>query len=126
MESRSGDAYAVSRRKQGAWRTASLCAQVRRALEIAFGCAADERLTSVWVEEVSPAPNASRLRIVVRCATAPGVDTEDIEAAIAGARGWLRSQVAAAIHRKRTPELHYVLLAQDERCEGAERAPEIA
>jgi len=124
MGTRRCDAYTVSRRKQGAWRTASLCAQVRRALETAFAFLADERLESVFVEEVSPAPNASRLLVVLRCFVEAEIDLEETRAALAGAEGLLRTEVAVAIHRKRTPHLHYVLLASgewDER-DGGERA----
>jgi len=105
-------AYDASRCKQGAWRTASLCAQARRAIESALCGCADERLDGLYVEDVSPAPNASRLLVVLRGSS--DIDAEEVRDALAGAEGLLRSEVAAAITRKRTPRLAFVLLRPDE------------
>ena len=112
LGNRGDDAYAASRRKQGRWRTASLCTQARRAIEIALCELGDARLDGLSVEGVSPDPNASRLLVLLR----QWNDTEDDEVrdALAGAEGLLRSEVAAAITRKRTPKLVFRLLRADE------------
>jgi ribosome-binding factor A len=58
------------------------------------------------VVEVAPAPDASQLLVLL----APVVTTADFDAAatsqaVLRASGWLRSQIAAAITRKRAPQL---------------------
>jgi ribosome-binding factor A len=87
-------------------------------LETTFASLVDERLASVFVEEVSPAPNASRLLVVLRSFAEAETELEETRAALAGAEGLLRTEVAVAIHRKRTPHLHYVLFASGERDQG--------
>ncbi len=118
MGTRSRDAFVVSRKKQGAWRTASLCAQIQRALETALASMADDRLAGLVVEAVVPDGRVSRMLILLRGVAGSEASSEDIHAALAGAEGRLRSDVAAAIHRKRTPHLHYVLLGENERDAG--------
>jgi len=112
MGTRNRSAYAASRKKQGARRTASLCAQARRAIELALGGCCDNRLDGLIVEAVSPAPNSGRLLVVLRRSTE--IEDEEVRDALAGAEGLLRSEVAAAITRKRTPQLAFVLLRRDE------------
>ena len=110
MGTRSRDAHEASRRKQGAWRTASLCAQIQRTLELEIAAFEDARFDAVSVAAVVPDGRASRMLILLRVDPGSEVHPEDIRAAFAGAEGRLRSEVAAAIHRKRTPHLHYVVL----------------
>lgn len=114
MGTRSRDAFAASRKKQGAWRTASLCVQIQRALETTLASMADERLASLVLEAVIPDGRASRMLILLRTVSPRDVSQEDIRAALAGAEGRFRSDVASAIHRKRTPHLHYVVLGEHE------------
>jgi ribosome-binding factor A len=89
-----------------------LCEQARRALEFAFDheCR-DERLAELVVVEVMPDPGVRRLRVWLR---GPADMDEEchrhIVERLAAARGFLRAQVAGAIHRKRTPELAFELL----------------
>lgn len=90
---------------------AQLCAQVEEIVSLALGDAADQRLHDLVVQSVSPGPDGARLLVAV-VATEP-VDMDSIEAlhrALEGARPWLRQQVAAGIHRKRTPELAFLVL----------------
>ncbi len=68
-----------------------LCGEVARILSLEL----DEAL----IERVEPAPNASRLRVWVR--------TDDFDA-VERQRARLRAAVAAAIRRKRAPELVFV------------------
>lgn len=90
---------------------AQLCAQVEEIMSLALGDAADPRLHDLVVRSVSPGPDGARLLVAV-VATHP-LDLESLEAlhgALASARPWLRQQVAAEIHRKRTPDLAFQVL----------------
>ena len=90
-------------------RTLMLCAQARRALEHAIGheCR-DEALSSLVVVDVIPDPSIRRLRVLMR-GERDG-NEEQVLGRLAAAKGFLRTHVAAAIHRKRTPELVFELL----------------
>jgi len=66
----------------------------------------DERLNKLMILSVEPAPNASRLQII---ATTEG-DPEAASNALQHARGFLRSEVARALQRKRAPELVFAVL----------------
>ncbi len=75
-----------------------LCAQARRALEVAIGAECrDEALLDLVLVDVVPDPTVRGL---------------------VAARGFLRAQVAAAIHRKHTPELVFELIRGVGRAEG--------
>jgi ribosome-binding factor A len=78
-----------------------LCRQVERALSVALE---GDVLRDLMVQSVLAAPDASRLLVTFSHA---GVGTADVLAALADARAKLRGAVAAAIHRKKTPELAF-------------------
>jgi len=83
-----------------------LCRQVERALSVEF--AGDPRLLDLVVARVEPAPDSGRLLVTVTPGLdAPAVDETEASSLLASAGGHLRSAVAAAIHRKRTPELRF-------------------
>lgn len=86
-----------------------LCAQVADTLSLLFsGETSDEILQSLVVLDVSPAPNAAQLMVTLGAAAgAPVLEASRVEAALARASGWLRSEVAAAITRKRAPRLAF-------------------
>ena len=86
-----------------------LCRQVERVLTTALG--EDEALLDLRIEGVLPWPNASRLLVAV-APSAPDaeIDRSDILARLAGARPQLRAVAAAAIHRKRAPDLTFEVL----------------
>jgi ribosome-binding factor A len=93
-------------------KTLMLCAQARRALEVAIGAECrDEAVQDLIVVDVMPDPTVRRLRVWLR---APMEMNEEDRAhrlrRLAAARGFLRAQIAQAIHRKRTPELAFELL----------------
>jgi ribosome-binding factor A len=102
-----------------------LCRQVQRAITLALagGCG-DPMLQAVVVEAVDPAPDATRLMISVSIASwgrpvSPHKDGE--YAALAEFLGRLekfgpalRREVAAAITRKRAPELAFQLVGATE------------
>lgn len=80
-----------------------LCGAVSRAVGLALGASADPLLNACWVESVEPAPDASRLR--VRVQTFDGVDVNALRLALRAATPWLRTEVAHAIQRRKTPNL---------------------
>ncbi len=92
-----------------------LCAQVRDILDYVFvwDCG-DRLLKGLMVASVVPAPNASRLLVTV-CLPEDlqGRDPAQVLERLNHARGRLRSEVAAAIHRKRVPELSFRIAAPD-------------
>lgn len=80
-----------------------LAREAYRVLSHALGALADPRLESAFLVDVRPAPDAGRLAAQV---SAGGLATvSDVEAALEAARGHLRGELAAALARKRTPEL---------------------
>jgi ribosome-binding factor A len=93
-------------------KTAQLCRQVFQALSMALGDCADDVLRGLLVHDVDPAPNAARLLVRVGfSAGAEPVGVADVMARLGQASGFLRREVAAAITRKRAPELMFVLVA---------------
>jgi ribosome-binding factor A len=69
---------------------------------------ADPLLQDLAVEAVHPAPDATRL-LVVLTATRPAVEASEIFERLEQVRGHLRAEVAAAVNRKRAPELAFQL-----------------
>jgi ribosome-binding factor A len=84
-----------------------LCAQIARTL----GCAlasecGDDVLQALLVASVQPAPDSTRLLVTVYpTPSAPVQEAAQILQHVHRAAGMLRSVVAAAVHRKRVPEL---------------------
>ena len=100
-----------SARKKGGRKTQQLCGQVAEALGYAFaGVCNDDVLRDLGVVAVQPAPDESRLLVTV-APTLPGAcDPTQALAHLQQALGKLRSEVAAAIHRKRVPELTFCVV----------------
>lgn len=91
-----------------------LCRQVERALAyVVPGGLADPVLQDLSVAAVRPAPDASRLMIWFRTGQ-PVTELPQILERLERVRGLLRSEVAAAITRKRAPELAFHLLFSGE------------
>ncbi len=83
-----------------------LCSQVAQTISLSLGDSTDHRLHDLVVQSVVPAPDGSRLLVIVAPSEVVEFDSlDDILGALEGARTWLRRQVAAEIHRKRAPEL---------------------
>ena len=98
-------------RKKGGRKTHQLCGQVAEALNYAFAVCNDDVLRELGVMAVQPAPNEARLLVTVG-PTLPGpCDPTQVMGHIQQALGKLRSEVAAAIHRKKVPELAFCVLA---------------
>jgi ribosome-binding factor A len=88
-----------------------LCAQVAETLQQVLGEATDPAIQLLQVVAVAPAPDASQLLVLL----APVVATADFDLAATTdalriATGWLRSQVASSITRKRAPQLVFRVL----------------
>jgi len=98
--SRSSDRQAQRKARQ-------LCRQVERALNLAFADRnGEDALGGLFVDEVSPAPDCGRLLVhVVIPADRPSAD---VISALRSESPRLRSEVAAAITRKRAPELLFI------------------
>ncbi|HEV8061223.1 MAG TPA: ribosome-binding factor A [Gemmataceae bacterium] len=84
-----------------------LAAQVERTLVQVFaGECGDEVLRELRVETVVPAPDSGHLLVTL----SPAEDAHPLEVVLEHlhrASGRLRSEVAAAIHRRKAPELHF-------------------
>ncbi|MEZ4318699.1 MAG: ribosome-binding factor A [Myxococcota bacterium] len=91
------------RKDSGDRKVRQLCGAVSRVVGLALGASSDPLLNACWVDSVEPAPDASRLR--VRVQTLDGVDVRAFVSALRTATPWLRSEVANAVQRKRTPHL---------------------
>lgn len=88
-----------------------LCRQVHEQLDLVVAELDDPLLGAVSIAEVSPQGDAHLLRVVV---VAPrGADVLAITRRLEAARSTLRAEVAAAIHRKRTPHLSFVVLTAE-------------
>jgi ribosome-binding factor A len=91
-----------------------LCAQVAAALNAALqGEAQSPLLREVLVARVEPAPDTSRLRVLVGGPALQRAGPAQLLESLAAARGFLRLQVASAIARKRVPELIFALAAEE-------------
>lgn len=94
------------RRDKPCRKALQLCAQVGEALAYAFGEDVDGHVQALTVLGVEPCPDSTRLLVT---AGLPGwVDAIAIERSLASlhaAQARLRCKVAAAIHRRKTPNL---------------------
>jgi ribosome-binding factor A len=83
-----------------------LCDQVANALRGILADSADDAIRSLAVVQVEPAPNTGRLLVTVAVvAPADVMDPSTVRTRLQHANGWLRTEVAAAIHRRHAPEL---------------------
>ena len=90
-----------------------LCRQVQRVLSLSLGAGSgDELLGRVYVSDVTPGPDASRL--LVRVTVPRGVDLAELLERLSRATPALRAEVARAITRKRAPELAFIPVASGE------------
>jgi ribosome-binding factor A len=94
-----GRSRGVSRKAQ------QLRAQVAETLQQVFGESSDAVLQSLRVVEVRAAADASQLLVLTAPAVGAQITADDAVSALARAGGWLRSEVARAITRKRAPQL---------------------
>ena len=109
-------------RKPGRHKARQLSRQVSEILDgLLAGSTADPVLNGLKVEGVEPAPDAATLLVTLsRAIGADPIPPEIILAHLNRAAGWLRSEVAQAITRKRAPMLVYQVV---EVRPGGEPAP---
>ena len=99
-------------RRKGDRKVRQLCSQVAETLsQVLSGECGDELLQSLLVVSVDPGRDAAQLVVTVS-ASLPGemVDAREVSARLAKVMGKLRSEVAAAITRKRAPTLVFRVL----------------
>ena len=107
-----GKSDARERRKQN-YKALQLSRQVQRILTLEFaGFGGDDVLRDVYVAEVSPVEGSSQLLVAV--SVPPNVAVVDVLERLERAAPRLRAAVAAAITRKRAPELMFVPVARTE------------
>jgi ribosome-binding factor A len=82
-----------------------LCGQIARTLSLVLSECGDDVLRELVVETVQPTPTSARLLITL--SMPDGVDAAAAIQCVERANGWLRLEVAAAIHRRKTPELTF-------------------
>jgi len=86
-----------------------LCRQIAEALNLAFAGCGDPLLNDLLVTDVRPFPDSTRVLVTVQSATKTVVEEALTLERLQQAYGFLRTAVAAAIHRRRTPELLFRL-----------------
>jgi len=87
-------------------KTRQLCRQVQQRLEIALGELQDPLLQGLWVESVEPEGGGRTL--LVHVVVDDGAALLEVLDRLKAAQGHLRNEIAAAIHRKRTPLLVFM------------------
>lgn len=108
------DRFARGGRRESAEarKAAQLCRQIRDTIEFSISTRFDhEALEGAWVAEVTEEAGGRSVRVHVLVA-----DADAIAGAahfLEGACGWLRAEVAQAIHRKRTPHLRFSVWPAD-------------
>ena len=88
-----------------------LCAQVFDILNLTFGQFRDEKLQNLYCESVTPAPDSSHLSVKVIARH----DPDEVRESLIRANGLIRTEIAAGINRKRTPNLKYEVTNQKEK-----------
>ena len=86
-----------------------LCGEAERTLSaVLAGECGDDVLRNLLVASVKPAPTSARvLATVYMAAPREGVDAAAVLARLERARGMLRTEVAAALHRRKAPDLMF-------------------
>lgn len=101
-----------TQKRNGEKRHRQLCAQVRRCLDLVVPeILLRSRVDVCEILSVDPAPDASRLVVVV------GVEVDRLDIArqtLAASKGALRAQVAQAVHRKKAPDLCFDVITRTE------------
>jgi ribosome-binding factor A len=90
-------------------KTMQLCAQVKRALYGVIPLPGLSCFDGLVVEAVEPDPDASRLRVVIRVPASATSSIAALRNRLIEMVGFIRSEVAPQIHRKRVPSLTFTL-----------------
>jgi len=93
-----------------------ICRQVFRTLDLVLsGECSDEYLGSLHVLSVDPAPDAARLMVTVKSDLPPEqFDRAAILEALSASRGRLRTEIAHALNRRKTPHLSFRVMGSPE------------
>lgn len=107
-------------RKKPERKARQLCSQVAETLSyVLAGECDDDLLRSLQVVQVEPAPDSSRLLVIVRLDPPDlKVEPQQVLDRLAAAGGKLRCEVARAITRKRAPKLVFDYLPVPDSKEG--------
>jgi ribosome-binding factor A len=104
------DSFLSNSNRRAAHKAAQLCRQAMQALSLALADSSDDRLRELSVVSVDPAPDASRLLVMVSAAaSAEAPNAVEILSRLNAAAPWLRREVASFITRKRAPELAFAI-----------------
>jgi len=88
-----------------------LCKEAARALEATLACdCRDPILNDVDIVSVTPGGSNQLSVAVAYAGEDAGVDAEEVLARLSGVAGFLRSEVARAVNRRRVPELRFIVL----------------
>jgi ribosome-binding factor A len=82
-----------------------LCRQIERTLHLSLAGLGDPHLRDLSVQQVRPFPDSTRLLVVVASASGTSLHAAAVRGGLARAMGRLRHEVAAAIHRRKMPDL---------------------
>jgi ribosome-binding factor A len=91
-------------------KTLQLCGQVARTLRTVLPCCGDDVLRDLDVVGVTPAGGGRLLVTVGRSPSAAAVSAANILDHLRRAHGWLRNEVAAAVQRRKAPDLIFRVL----------------
>lgn len=93
--------------KTGNRKALQLCRQVERTLSLAFE---GDLLRDLTIQSVSPAPDSMHLLVTAAFHGPEWIAIAEVQAALETARSRLRREIAAGIHRRKTPELSFNLV----------------
>jgi ribosome-binding factor A len=82
-----------------------LCAQIAETLAFVFADSADPLLQDLLVVSVVPSPTSARVLVTVAPAVADNFDAQASLNHLQAARSRLRGEIAAAVHRRKVPDL---------------------
>jgi ribosome-binding factor A len=104
-------------------KTLQLCSQIQRTLDyVLSGEMDDDVLRGLMVQQVRPAPDASRLLVTVMPLD-EGVSTEIILRRLAMASGRLRAEIARSINRRKTPQLSFEVFVPERKSDAGSGSP---
>lgn len=95
--------------RRPARKRSQLCRQVAETLNEALASQRDDALRDLEVIAVEPGPDPTRLLVTVRPLPGAPDDPAALLDRLERARGRLRTEIAAAITRRRTPEIDWRL-----------------
>ena len=90
-----------------------LCAQVRLALHGVIPMPGSSLFDGLVVEAVEPDPGVTRLRVVISVPASCTQPIPVLQQRLADMSGFMRSEVASQINRKRVPLLSFELIPRD-------------